>query len=63
MRELIGGIETCNDPFEGRSVELPAGYLRYWVSPQGQYLLSEDLSYDPRQGSTLDFREMQRHRP
>lgn len=61
FRETLGGIETFNNPFEYRHIELPAGYRDYWVNSQGQYILSMDQSFNPNHGQTQDWRKMQRH--
>lgn len=63
FRETLGGIETYKSPFHSHTVELPAGYRHQWVSPQGQVILSNDPMYDPRHGSTVDWRSMERHMP
>jgi len=63
FRETLGGIETYKNPFDSHTVELPAGYRHQWVSPQGQVILSNDPMYDPRHGSTVDWRSMDRYMP
>ncbi|MEA2562388.1 MAG: hypothetical protein QOH06_3892 [Acidobacteriota bacterium] len=63
FRETLGGIETYKNPFDSHTVELPAGYRHQWVSPQGQVILSNNPLYDPRQGSTVDWRNMERYMP
>lgn len=57
MREILGGVETYRDPFEGRPVELPVGYAAVWATRDG-YVLSNDPSFDPRAGSTEDYRRV-----
>jgi hypothetical protein len=63
FRETLGGIETYKNPFDSRTVELPAGYRHQWVNPKGQVILSNNPLYDPRQGSTEDWRSMDRYMP
>ncbi|HYE21201.1 MAG TPA: hypothetical protein VEA69_22335 [Tepidisphaeraceae bacterium] len=62
-REVLGGVETYKDPYGARPVELPAGYRDYWVNDKGQYVLSADPAFDPRQGSTHEWRRMERAGP
>ena len=63
QREYLGGVETYTDPYEHRGVYLPAGYKGYWVNQKGEYLLSEQESYDPNVGATEDWRKMPRRDP
>jgi hypothetical protein len=63
FRESLGGIETYRDPYESRNIELPVGYKDYWVNNKGEYLLSNDPSYNPSMGSTLEWKKMQRYQP
>lgn len=62
-REILGGIETYVNPFESRTLELPPGYSRYWVSNKGQVICSNDQMFDPRSDNTQEWRDMQRYRP
>jgi hypothetical protein len=41
-------------------VQLPTGYRGAWVNAQGQVLLSPDASFDPRSGSTVEWKRMDR---
>lgn len=61
-REILGGVETYVDPFQGRAVELPAGYQNYWVSNQGDVICSE-TPINPQQGSTAQWHQMERYKP
>jgi hypothetical protein len=63
VREALGGVETYIDPFDARAVQLPQGYRDCWVNAQGQVILSNDVLFDPRQGSTRDWRRMGRWSP
>ena len=56
--KMLSGVEHYTNPYEQRPVELPSGYKEVWVSPQGQYILSEQTGYDPNVGSTLEWRRM-----
>jgi hypothetical protein len=63
LREVLGGIETFKNPFDSHTVEVPAGYQQQWVNPQGQVILSNNPMYDPRPGSNVDWRNMERYKP
>lgn len=56
----IRGVESYNNPFESRAIELPSGYRQTWASPGGDYILSNDASFNPNVGGTRDWRPMQR---
>jgi hypothetical protein len=63
VREILGGVETYQNPFESRKVELPTGYRDCWVNAQGQVILSNDGAFDPRPGSTHEWKRMDRVSP
>jgi hypothetical protein len=52
----IRGVETYENPFEGRTVELPNDHRYDWVSSTGQYALSDSAGFDPNVGSTVEWR-------
>jgi hypothetical protein len=56
----VRGVESYNNPFESRAIELPSGYRQTWASPGGDYILSNDASFNPNVGGTRDWRAMQR---
>ncbi|MEO8200167.1 MAG: hypothetical protein ABI679_06585 [Gemmatimonadota bacterium] len=55
------GIETYVDPTSNERVELSSGYRGAWSNGQGEYILSDDPNFNPReiQGN---WREMQHGR-
>ncbi|MCC6319928.1 MAG: hypothetical protein IT438_00645 [Phycisphaerales bacterium] len=57
--ESIRGVETFRNPYEDRSIQLPAGYNDAWVNAQGQYILSSQAGFDPNVGSTVEWRRME----
>lgn len=63
FREALGGVETFVDPYTARPVELPVGYQVHWVNQKGQILVHDDPGFDPRSGSTEDWRDMRRYQP
>jgi len=61
FRETLGGVESYASPFEpGRTVELPLSHKYFWMDPQGKVMGSDDPTYNPNEGSTLEWRRMQR---
>jgi hypothetical protein len=56
ISEQIRGVETYDNPFEGRSVELPNDYRYAWVSAGGEYALSDSAGFNPNLGSTVEWR-------
>ncbi len=58
--EAIRGVNTYQNPFEDRAIELPSGYTDVWVNAQGQYLLSSQAGFDPNVGSTVEWQRMER---
>ena len=55
----IRGVETYQNPFEGRTVELPNDYRYAWVSSSGEYALSDSAAFNPNVGSTAEWRLLQ----
>jgi hypothetical protein len=58
FRPYVRGVEEYMDPRQDRPVELPAGYRRVWASPQGEYLLTDDVSFDPNELFEADWRRL-----
>lgn len=63
FREVLGGVETYSDPYQGQNVYLPAGYKNYWVNNKGEYLLTDQTGFDPNVGSTVEWKAMPRRDP
>jgi hypothetical protein len=55
----IRDVETYQNTFEGRPVNLPTGYRDAWVSSSGEYVLSNDANFNPNVGSTVEWRRME----
>jgi hypothetical protein len=51
--QTIRGVETYVDPNTKEKVELSAGYKQYWTNGQGEYILSDDVNFNP----AVTFRE------
>jgi DNA-directed RNA polymerase subunit RPC12/RpoP len=60
--EAIRGVDAYHDPFTDRQVELPSGYKEAWATPLGDYLLSDDPTFDPNQTSNLSWTRISRRR-
>lgn len=58
--ESLRGVETYQDPFAGKPVELPSGYNDAWVNARGEYILSSQGGFDPNVGDTVEWRRMPR---
>jgi hypothetical protein len=56
--EHIRGVETYENPFDQRPVELPSGYKEAWVNSSGEYLLLPQVGVDPNVGATVEWRRM-----
>jgi hypothetical protein len=54
----IRGVESYDDPYSGRTVELPNDYSYAWVSSSGDYALSDSAGFDPNVGSTLTWKPL-----
>jgi hypothetical protein len=60
ISDSIRGIERYDNPFEKRPVELPSGYHDVWVSPSGEYILSNDANFDPKTSTQVDWRRIEK---
>ena len=58
--QTIRGVDEYHGPFEERGVELPGGYDHAWSNALGEYILTDDPSFDPNIGSNLDWQAMER---
>jgi hypothetical protein len=56
----LGGVESYQNPFEGRRVELPSGYSHVWANRLGEYILSNGADYNPNVDSHIQWQEMQK---
>ena len=60
-RELLGGVQTFNDPFGVTGpVEMPTSHRYYWQDRDGRRLGTDDPGADPNVGSTGEWRRMER---
>jgi len=58
--EAIRGVDSYVDPTSDFSPELPGGYDHAWSNGQGEYIVSNDHLFDPNQGSTLNWQQMEK---
>jgi hypothetical protein len=54
--ERIRGVETYEQPFEGRTIQLPSDYNHVWASAKGEYVFSDNPGFNPNAGSTIEWR-------
>lgn len=58
--QAIRGVDEYYDPVEQRGVELPGGYGYAWVNGLGDYVLTDNPSYNPNLGSNMNWQQMSR---
>lgn len=58
--QAIRGVDEYYDPIAEQPVELPIGYDRAWTNSLGEYILSDDYSFDPNAGSNRNWQQMER---
>jgi hypothetical protein len=58
FREVLAGVETRHNEYDGQSYYLPRGYKGYWVNRKGEMIISDQAGYNPNVGSTEDWRKM-----
>ena len=56
----IRGVEQYYDPIKEQPVELPSGYKNAWTNSLGEYILTEDLSFNPNIGSNINWQKIER---
>ena len=54
----IRDVEGFYDPHREEVVELPAGYGHAWANNLGEYILTEDSSFNPNLYSTQNWQQM-----
>ena len=59
-REILGGVQTYNDPVNNGLVELPVGWKTYWENANGEYVAVDQPGFDP---NTLNDGTWQRLTP
>jgi hypothetical protein len=59
--QYIRGVETYQNPTTGKTVDLDSKYGHAWVSPDGVYLLTDQVGFDPNSvpGNTQTWTQMQ----
>lgn len=63
FRENIGAVQTFNNPYKSEHpLELTTQYQYYWIDQQGRILGSNDPSINPNQGSTSEWRKMDKQK-
>ncbi len=54
------GVDGYVDQVSSNLVELPGGYSQAWSNGLGEYIVSDDLNFDPNIGSNQNWNLMQR---
>ena len=60
VRENLGGVQTFANPYGTQPVEMPMTNKYYWADRQGRFMGTDDPSANPNDGSTGDWRRMER---
>ena len=60
VRENLGGVQTFSNPYGTPPVEMPMTNKYYWTDRQGRFMGTDDPSANPNDGSTGDWRRMER---
>jgi hypothetical protein len=58
--EAIRGVDSYIDPTSDYNPELPGGYDQAWGNGLGEYIVSNDLMFDPNQNSTMNWQQLKR---
>lgn len=56
----IRGVEQYYDLIKQKPVELPSGYKNAWTNSLGEYILSDELSFNPNIGSNENWQKIKR---
>lgn len=62
FRENLGAVQTWTNPYGTNALELPTTYSNYWIDRQGRVVGTDDPSANPNDGSTEDWRRLERPR-
>lgn len=61
IRENIGAVQTYSNPYDSHQpLELTTQYQYFWIDNKGSILGSNDPSINPNQGSTREWRKMEK---
>lgn len=61
VRENLGGVQTFSNPFgTSQPIEMPMTHKYYWRDRQGNMVGTDDPGANPNNGSTGDWRRMER---
>jgi len=58
--QAIRGVDEYHDPLGGQNVELPGGYRQAWANGLGEYIVTDDVGFNPNVGSTMNWEPMER---
>ena len=58
--QAVRGVDEYRDPLDGQNVELPGGYRQAWSNGLGEYIVTDDATFNPNVGSTMNWEPMER---
>lgn len=58
--QAIRGVDEYHDPLGGQNVELPGGYRQAWSNGLGEYIVTDDVTFNPNVGSTQNWQPLER---
>ena len=58
--QAIRGVDEYQDTLSGHNVELPGGYRQAWSNGLGEYIVSDDATFDPNVGSSVTWEPLER---
>ncbi len=61
--QYMRGVDEYYNPAEQRAVELPSGYRNAWVNGQGEYIVTDNTSFNPNVELDGNWQPLQRKEP
>jgi len=58
--QAIRGVDAYHDPRGGRNVDLPGGYRQAWANGLGEYIVTDDATFNPNVGTTQNWEPLER---
>jgi hypothetical protein len=56
--QTLSGVDTYVNPFDRTLVQLPQGWVEYWVNPRGEYLTVDVPGFDPNQFDNQNWQRL-----
>jgi hypothetical protein len=61
--QYMRGVDEYYNPAEQRAVELPSGYRNAWVNGQGEYIVTDNTSFNPNVELDGNWQPLQKKEP